>query len=58
MIDINERLDQKDWLTFSNAMHEQGFSFVRNVLNESECDFLKSVYTEEQYFRKTISMER
>lgn len=58
MIDINERLDQKDWLAFNNEMHEQGFSIVRNVLSESECDFLKSIYTEEQYFRKTISMER
>ncbi|RBL90916.1 prolyl 4-hydroxylase subunit alpha [Chitinophaga flava] len=52
------RLEQQDWHTIAESLHDKGFSIVENILSAEECKQLISNYTTPDIYRKTISMER
>jgi hypothetical protein len=58
MKNIIERLQAKDWEKVAADMHQQGYAVIPQVLNKQECETLAQSYTDENTYRKTISMER
>ncbi|WP_211327174.1 2OG-Fe(II) oxygenase [Chitinophaga flava] len=58
MDNIISRLEQQDWHTIAESLHDKGFSIVENILSAEECKQLISNYTTPDIYRKTISMER
>lgn len=58
MDNIISRLEQQDWHTIAESLHDKGFSIVENILSAEECKQLISNYTSPDIYRKTISMER
>lgn len=58
MTHIDRRLSQIDWEEITARMHENGFAIVPGILSENDCDTLINNYTQQQFYRKTITMER
>jgi uncharacterized protein len=42
----------------THQLTDQGFVIIKNVVDESVCDELRSYYTNESLYRKTITMQR
>lgn len=57
-MDIKERIDNLNWTDISAGMDNRGYALVKNVLTADECNDLSAMYTDEQLYRKTITMER
>ena len=55
--DIHTRFDQTDWAAVTEAMHQQGYVVIPDVLPEALCDELKQDYNTPQLYRKMIAME-
>jgi hypothetical protein len=55
---MKNRIDQLDWTEISSQMNEHGYTLIKDVLNDSECDTLVQQYDNKELYRKTISMER
>jgi hypothetical protein len=47
-----------DACKMENEMHARGYSLVKGILNDQNCDALRLAYDEESRYRKTIVMER
>jgi hypothetical protein len=58
MINIKERLEDREWNPVLDELHKKGFATVKNVLHKKECDELIKAYNDNGIYRKTISMER
>ncbi len=56
--EINSKLGQIDWFSFSESMHEKGYAIVPNMLTNSQCEELKNSYENPELYRKTVVMER
>jgi hypothetical protein len=55
---IEERLSQLDWDAVTDKLHDNGFVTLEKLISEEECDGIASLYAQDKYFRKTISMAR
>ena len=58
MQNINERIQQLNWLEITDSMHQKGYARVSSVLSQEECDSLRETFSNDSLFRKTIVMER
>lgn len=58
MKNIIPRLQNKDWATATENLHEKGYAIVENVLTQKECETLIAAYNADNTYRKTIAMER
>lgn len=55
---IKERLNLIDWHMVMEQMNEKGYAQLSRVLSPEECEDLIDNYSNEQWYRKTITMER
>ncbi len=55
---IRERVDQCDWERVGQAMDEQGYAVLPQLLRAPECDDLIDLYADESRFRSRIDMQR
>jgi hypothetical protein len=55
---MRERIDQLDWRQAAGQINCTGYAVLNHVLKPQECHELKSVYDQNNLFRKTIVMER
>ncbi|MGA0557994.1 2OG-Fe(II) oxygenase [Larkinella sp. VNQ87] len=51
-------IDLVNWLDVRQTLDQNGFAVLEQVLNPDECQTLKALYDQPEYFRKTIVMER
>lgn len=58
MNNIREKISVIDWQRITEQMHEKGFAIVAQFLSEEDCKLLINNYRDENYYRKTITMER
>ncbi|AXY74704.1 prolyl 4-hydroxylase subunit alpha [Paraflavitalea soli] len=58
MENIISRILAQDWSAAENDLHINGYTLLRSVLNENECNSLVAQYQEPGLYRKTIVMER
>jgi len=58
MKSLMERINELDWAIIREELHSKGFTIVRKVLSEKECDLLIGDYDADDTYRKTINMER
>jgi len=56
-IDIAQ-LEQLDWNSIAEQMHEKGFAILPKFLTDKQCNELIETYDHPQAFRKTVVMER
>ena len=47
-----------DWTDVSRELNNNGFTVIKNLLTPEQCDDLIRLYSVNEHFRKTISMER
>ena len=55
---IKSRIAAADWTAATQSMHDKGFAIIPKILSDADCEDLKSNYTNSQWYRKTIVMER
>lgn len=55
---IDQRINGADWKSVTSGMHENGYSEIRALLTNQECDSLKASYNATAIYRKTVVMER
>lgn len=55
---IKERLNLIDWHLVMERMNEKGYAQLSRVLSPEECKQLIDNYSNEEWYRKTITMER
>ncbi|WP_333575105.1 2OG-Fe(II) oxygenase [Sphingobacterium sp.] len=55
---IEQRLQTKNWDTILEALNNNGFAIVPDLINDSECAELLHEFNEEYRYRKTVVMER
>src|ERR1700748_2504508 len=51
-------LSSYNWPEINQQLHDKGFTIVKDVLSEKECDSFKADYNTGVLYRKTINMER
>lgn len=56
--EILSKIENIDWAIFTEEMHEKGYAIMPNVLNDDQCEDLKSDYHNPNLYRKTVVMER
>lgn len=55
---MKEKIDSIDWQSITQEMHEKGYAIVPKLLSNVQCNKLISGYNTQQYYRKTVVMER
>ena len=55
---IEQRLQTKNWDTILEALNNNGFAIVPDLINDNECAELLHEFNEEYRYRKTVVMER
>ncbi|MNZ87904.1 hypothetical protein D3C78_1067800 [compost metagenome] len=55
---IKERLNLIDWHLVMEQMNEKGYAQLSRVLSQEECGELIDNYSNDEWYRKTITMER
>jgi uncharacterized protein len=58
MESIETRIAAVDWTDIANKLHDKGFALVPGLLSGEQCESLKSTYSTDANFRKTVIMER
>lgn len=58
MQDINYKLENADWESITESMHQNGYAILPNTLSEGQCEALKAAYNNPDAYRKTVVMER
>ncbi len=53
---VSQRIGQLDWIKLEEDLSKLGHAVTDPVLTRSECEELIALYSQEQYFRKTIDM--
>lgn len=52
------QLDTYNWEQVTLELHQKGFTILKALLNETECQQLAAEYGNAKHYRKTINMER
>lgn len=55
---LKDRLEQQDWDTCAQELHQKGFAILKNILTPEACQELIQNYETNALYRKTIRMER
>lgn len=55
---LSEKLSGLDWPRITDELLTKGFAQVKQVLNEQQCEELRSNYSNKLGYRKTVSMQR
>lgn len=55
---LQDHLEQQDWDTCAQNLHQKGFAILKNILTPEACLELIQNYESTTLYRKTISMER
>lgn len=58
MQDINSKIASVNWKSISGEMHQQGFSVIKKLLTNPQCQELIDGYNDTAAYRKTVVMER
>jgi uncharacterized protein len=58
MKNIRDRIAAADWQATTGQLQEKGFAIIPGLLTAEACTDLVEKYGEQEYYRKTISMER
>ena len=58
MQDIIKKIENTDWQSITETMHQNGYAIITNLLSEQQCETLKSEYNNPNAYRKTVVMER
>jgi hypothetical protein len=56
-MDIPKKVQQTNWETVTDSMHDKGYAVIRGILDGAECKQLVNQYPAEGIYRKTIQME-
>ena len=57
-MNILEKIQNADWKSVTESMHDQGFALIEDLLDYTDCEELIKNYTAKENYRKTINMER
>jgi hypothetical protein len=55
---LTHQIDNLDWSTLSEHLHDRGFALTKPLLTNSECDKLIALYSHDDLFRSHIIMAR
>lgn len=58
MQDIISKLENTDWESITENMHQNGYAVIPDFLSEEQCETLKAAYNNPDSYRKTVVMER
>lgn len=58
MKDLLQRIENTDWQSITESMHQNGYAILPNLLSNEECDSLVSGYDQPERYRKTVVMAR
>ncbi|MGE8552523.1 MAG: 2OG-Fe(II) oxygenase [Chryseobacterium jejuense] len=58
MTDLLQRIENTDWQSITESMHQNGYSVLPNLLSNDECNNLSSGYDQQELYRKTVVMAR
>lgn len=58
MESMENRIAAADWAGIAKQLHENGFALVPGLLSFEQCETIKSTYSIDANFRKTVIMER
>lgn len=58
MEEIVKKIENIDWQNITEAMRQNGFAIIHNLLSEQEYEALKEAYDQPGIYRKTVVMER
>ncbi len=53
-----QKIENTDWNSVAEAMHQNGYATIPNVFSNSQCEELKAAYNAPYAYRKTVHMER
>jgi uncharacterized protein len=56
-MEIN-KISNLNWQAISEAMHQNGYAIIPNLIDNAACESLKSNYSAPNIYRKTVVMER
>lgn len=55
---LHHKINALDWGIISGELHSHGYCLVPEILNSEQCQELIHLYGQNQFFRKTVVMER
>ncbi|WET50508.1 2OG-Fe(II) oxygenase [Chryseobacterium indologenes] len=58
MADLLQRIENTDWQSITESMHNNGYAVLANLLSNDECNNLSSGYDQPELYRKTVVMAR
>ncbi len=58
MDNIIQKIEEIDWQTVTEAIHENGYAIIPGLVSAPDCEMLKSAYDSTLPYRKTVIMER
>jgi hypothetical protein len=58
MQDIIQKIEDTDWQSITEAMHQNGYATIPGLLPDKDCEALKADYDHPTAYRKTVVMER
>lgn len=58
MENLKTKLTTTDWQAVTESMNEKGYTLIRKILTEEQCEELIQTYDNENLYRKTVVMER
>jgi hypothetical protein len=58
MQDIIKKIENTDWQSITERMHQNGYAILPNLLSDEQCEALKAAYNNPTAYRKTVVMER
>ncbi len=53
-----QKIQSADWGNIADAMHQNGYAVIPNLLSEEQCEMLKADYNHPDTYHKTVVMER
>lgn len=58
MQNLIQKIENTDWNSVAEAMHQNGYSLIPELLTNAQCEELKATYDDPAAYRKTVIMER
>lgn len=58
MEDILYKINKADWEGITEAMHQNGYAILPNLLSDQQCRSIRSGYNKPELYRKTVVMAR
>lgn len=58
MQNLIQKIENTDWNTVTETMHQNGYAVIPDLLTAVQCEELKAAYNDPEAYRKTVHMER